>query len=231
MIKEMEDNRWTVRRHGSQLVINIPAIVLVCDADRASFEQAEALRQATEQGREQLTHPITGEMFAVAKNTRFVYTSNSGVDGDGGRGMVVTQKDTSMTNRMSGIYIPHPSKDFETKIYQKSYPDVDREHIDTLVNCTIALRKACREEHLALDVSIRQGLMWMKHTKEFQENYGVGFYEAFKEAFSFITGHMMERPNRAMFDSAIAGFLKSDSGEAVEENKKPTSNQCPIDSI
>ena len=231
LIAEMEDNRWTVQQYKDQLVINIPAIVLVCDADRASFEQAEALRQATEQDREQLTHPITGEMFPVAKNTRFIYTSNSGVDGDGGRGMITNRKDTSMTNRMSGVYIPHPSREFETKIYQKSYPDADPEHIATLVNCTVALRKACREENLALDVSIRQGLMWMKHTREFQENYGVGHYVAFKEAFSFITGHLMERPNRAMFESAIAGFLPTEDTNPKADKSKAQSSPCPIDSI
>lgn len=225
---EMEDEGWTVSIDSKNVAtISIPAIILISDYDRAGYEQLEALRQAVELGKEMLTCPITGEMFRVLENTRFIFTSNSGVDGDGGRGMNYQAKDTSMSNRMSAIYIPHPSVKFEESILQASFPERTSEEIETLVNCTRALRKAVREEYLALDCSIRQGLAWLGHIERFEQQFGIPFNQAALETLDAFTGHCFNKDTRSLLETTVKVFL-----EVKDPNEQPTvddGSKCPID--
>ena len=48
--------------------------------------------------------------------TIFLLTANSGVDGDGGRGNVTSQLDTSIVNRCIGVLAPPPSAKFEREM-------------------------------------------------------------------------------------------------------------------
>lgn len=233
VVAEMENEGWTVhldKRTGNKVIaiIMIPAIILISDYDRAGNEQIEALRQACELGKEMLTCPLTGEMFKVLKGTRFIFTSNSGVDGDGGRGMNYQSKDTSMSNRMSAIYIPHPSAKFEENILQASFPEVHNDNIKTIVQCSRALRKAVREEYLALDCSIRQGLAWLGHIEDFMSIYDMEFNEAALETLDFLTGHCFDKDTRSVLETAVKVFLVTKEDETTQDNGGDQ-NKCPID--
>lgn len=225
---EMEAEGWTVHLDNHIATITIPAIILISDYDRAGYEQLEALRQAVELGKEMLTCPITGEMFRVVPNTRFIFTSNSGVDGDGGRGMNYQAKDTSMSNRMSAIYIPHPSAKFEQSILQANFPERTSEEIETLVKCTRALRKAVREEYLALDCSIRQGLAWLGHIERFEQQFGIPFNEAALETLDAFTGHCFNKDTRTLLETTVKVFLEN-KDPALVQNDTNDGSKCPID--
>lgn len=229
LIAEMKSNDW-VAEHITEDVykLTLPFIVQIQDADRAP--KLEPLRQACELNKEMLTDPITGESFPVLRGTRFIFTGNSGVDGDGGRGMVVKQKDASMANRMSAIRVDHPSEEVEKQVYSRQYPQLSEHQVAMVTKCTNALREVCRQEHLALDVSMRQGLAWISHAVRFQEFYGCKFVKALKESLDALTGHFMDDENHELFKSAVSVFL-------VEENKtqpqtsNPSPSSCPIDNV
>jgi len=222
IIAEMESHRWIVKETSTQGVyqITIPFIIVFSDADRASNDQLETLRQAIELGKEMLTNPITGEMFPVCPGTRFVFTANSGVDGDDGRGMVVKQNDASITNRMSAIHIGHPSEEVEKVIYQAAFPEVDPQYIEMVVKCTRALRVVVRQEYLQMDVSIRNGSAWLIHALEMKEFYGCDMTKALKESFCSISNHFMGEQYRQMFESAVNVFLVKPSDS--NDQKKPS---------
>jgi len=228
IVGEMREEGWTVHLDDRNIAtISIPAIILISDYDRAGYEQLEALRQAVELGKEMLTCPITGEMFKVLPNTRFIFTSNSGVDGDGGRGMNYQSKDTSMSNRMSAVYIPHPSDKFEGQILQANFPERTSQEIETLVKCTRALRKAVREEYLALDCSIRQGLAWLGHIERFQGQFSIDFSKAALETLDAFTGHCFSKDTRTLLEATVKVFLVVDSD--IDEQGTKESSTCPID--
>jgi len=230
LIAEMQSHDW-VAEHIEEDVykITIPFIVQIQDADRAG-EKLEPLRQACELNKEMLTDPITGESFPVLRGTRFIFTGNSGVDGDGGRGMVVKQKDASMANRMSAIRVSHPSEEVEKQVYSRQYPQLSEHEVAMVTKCTNALREVCRQEHLALDVSMRQGLAWISHAVRFQDFYGCKFVKALKESLDSLTGHFMEDENAELFKSSVSVFLVEESkAQPRTSNSSPSS--CPIDNI
>ena len=226
LIAEMESHKWRVEKAGSFYKITIPYKIGIADVDRAGYEMMEAIRQAIENGKEMLTDPITGEMFNVFPGTRFFFTGNSGVDGDGGRGMIITQKDASIANRMSAIRVDHPSEKIEKAIYAKANPQLAEEHIDKIVKCTVALRQVCRQESLPLDISMRQGLAWIAHSLRFQSFYNVSFVKALEESFDALTGHFMDDENVELFKSAVSAFLTEDT---TKERKQYNPSNCPID--
>ena len=230
LIAEMKSHDW-VAEHISEDVykITLPFIVQIQDADRAG-EKLEPLRQACELNKEMLTDPITGESFPVLRGTRFIFTGNSGVDGDGGRGMVVKQKDASMANRMSAIRVDHPSEEVEKLVYSREYPQLSEHEVAMVTKCTNALREVCRQEHLALDVSMRQGLAWISHAVRFQGFYGCKFVKALKESLDALTGHFMDDENHELFKSAVSVFLVEEN-KAKPQTSNPSPSNCPIDNI
>lgn len=230
LVAEMKSHDW-VAEHITEDVykLTLPFIVQIQDADRAG-EKLEPLRQACELNKEMLTDPITGESFPVLRGTRFIFTGNSGVDGDGGRGMVVKQKDASMANRMSAIRVSHPSEEVEKQVYSREYPQLSQHEVAMVVKCTNALREVCRQEHLALDVSMRQGLAWISHAVRFQEFYGCKFIKALKESLDALTGHFMEDENAELFKAAVSTFLV-EANKAQPQTSNPSPSSCPIDNI
>lgn len=225
LIAEMQSHDWRVEHIEEDVYkITIPFIIQIQDADRACLEP---LRQACELNKEMLTDPVTGEAFPVLRGTRFIFTGNSGVDGDGGRGMIVKQKDASMANRMSAIRVSHPSEDVEKQVYSRQFPQLTDYEIGVVTRCTIALREVCIQENLALDVSMRQGLAWISHAVSFQKFYGCKFMRALKESLDSITGHFMEVENAQLFKSAVAVFLVNE--DQAQSNPDPKIQSCPID--
>lgn len=218
LISEMESFNWQVTNIIDNVYeILIPSLNLFSDFDRAGHLKTEAIRQAVEKGKEHLTDPITGEMFPVLHGTRFIFTSNSGVDGDNNRGMVTKIKDASIQNRMCAVTFDHPSEDFEVKIYSAKFPQLLSTQVLQVVQATRALREIVRAEYIPMDVSIRNGIAWIEHSIMFMEFYGCSWEKALKESFDSITGHFMTPENKALFTSGISTFITSHASASAEE--------------
>ena len=226
-IMDMEKANYHVVNNGGVLTITVPSVILFSDYDRAGVDQLEVLRQATELDKEKLSNPITGEMFPVLKGTRFYFTSNSGADGDDGRGNIYQMKDSSLLSRMIGIYAPPPTPKFERMVAQAEFPQFDQDQIKLLVDCTRAIRKVASEQQMGLEITLRQTKQWGHACLQVMEDLGIDdFKQALKRSFTIIKGHLNVKTNRDSFEGAIDPFLRSD---VVDAESMSQENICPID--
>ena len=226
-LKDMEKSRYTVLNDNGMLTITVPAIVLFSDYDRATPDQLEILRQALELGKEKLTNPITGEMFTILPGTRFYFTSNSGADGDGGRGNITQMKDSSLLSRCVGVYAPPPTPKFERMVVQAEFPMFDQDQIKLLVDCNRAIRKVAEEQAMGMEITLRQAKQWGHACLTVMEDLGISdFKKALKRSFSIIKGHLNEKHNQDALEGAIDPYLRSD---VVDAQSQSSSDVCPID--
>ena len=225
-INDMRENDYTVVNDNGMLTITIPAVILFSDYDRAEPGQVEILRQALELGKEKLTNPITGEMFDILPGTRFYFTSNSGSDGDGGRGNITQMKDSSLLSRMGAIYAPPPTPKFERMVVQAEFPQFSQEQVKLLVDCNRAVRKVSEEQDMGIEITLRQATLWGNATQLVMTSLGVSdFKKAMKHGFNLIKGHLMEKHNQDALEGAIDPYLRSD----VVDSQSQEQEVCPID--
>ena len=226
-IKDMEKNGYRVVNDAGMLTITVPSIILFSDYDRATPDQLEILRQALELGKEKLTNPITGEMFDILPNTRFYFTSNSGADGDGGRGNITQMKDSSLLSRCVGIYAPPPTPKFERMVVQAEFPMFDTDQVKLLVDCNRAIRKVAEEQAMGMEITLRQAKQWGHACLTVMDDLGVtDFKKALKRSFAIIKGHLNEKHNQDALEGAIDPYLRSD---VVDAQSQDSSDVCPID--
>jgi hypothetical protein len=209
------------------MTITIPSVVLISDYDRAKPEHLEILRQALELNKERLAHPITGELFPILKGTRFIFTGNSGVDGDGGRGMLFTEKDGSLISRLGGICVPPPTPKFERSVLAKLFPQLSPEQVKLVVDCSRACRKLSKEMNWGLPITLRQSRIWTSMALEVMEDMGItDWKEALKWGFMLIKGHLSDETNIKEMEGAVTAYLDA---EGTPESAPNTANVCPID--
>lgn len=226
-IKDMEKVGYTVSNDDGMLTITIPSMILFSDYDRATPDQLEILRQALELNKEKLTNPITGEMFDILPNTRFYFTSNSGADGDGGRGNITQMKDSSLLSRCIGIYAPPPTPKFERMVIQAEFPMFTQDQVKLLVDCNRAIRKVAEEQAMGLEITLRQGKQWGHACLTVMEDLGItDFKKALKRSFAIIKGHLNEKHNQDALEGAIDPYLRSDVVDSVSQQ---SGDVCPID--
>ena len=226
-ILDMEKAGYAVSNDEGMLTITVPSVILFSDYDRATPDQLEILRQALELNKEKLTHPITGEMFAILPNTRFYFTSNSGADGDGGRGNITQMKDSSLLSRCIGIYAPPPTPKFERMVVQAEFPMFDADQVKLLVDCNRAIRKVAEEQDMGLEITLRQAKQWGHACLTVINDLGVkDFKKALKRSFVVIKGHLNEKHNQDALEGAIDPYLRSD---VVDAQSQGNNEVCPID--
>ena len=226
-IKGMEKVGYTVLNDGGMLTITVPSMILFSDYDRATPDQLEILRQALELNKEKLTNPITGEMFDILPNTRFYFTSNSGADGDGGRGNITQMKDSSLLSRCIGIFAPAPTPKFERMVVQAEFPMFTQDQVKLLVDCNRAIRKVAEEQAMGLEITLRQGKQWGHAALTVMEDLGItDFKKALKRSFAIIKGHLNEKHNQDALEGAIDPYLRSD---VVDAQSQQSGDVCPID--
>ena len=226
-VEDMEKSGYTVVNDGGMLTITVPCVILFSDYDRATPDQLEILRQALEMGKEKLTNPITGEMFDILPNTRFYFTSNSGADGDGGRGNITQMKDSSLLSRCIGVYAPPPTPKFERMVVQAEFPMFDQDQVKLLVDCNRAIRKVAEEQAMGIEITLRQAKQWGQACLTVMEDLGItDFKKALKRSFSIIKGHLNEKHNQDALEGAIDPYLRSD---VVDAQSQSSSSVCPID--
>ena len=225
VIRELESIDYIVENNDGVLKINIPSVCLFSDYDRADSEQLEVLRQALEMGKGKLTNPITGELFDIHPGTRFFFTSNSGVDGDGGRGNITKRKDSSLLSRTRAIYTPEPTEKFETEVIMTKFPELLEAEAKLLVKCTRSVREVAKQQRMGLEITLRQTIAWAEDTILIRDIDGMEWKEAMKYSFSTITGHLGEEYNRDALQGAIDPHLKSN----VIDELSQSSTTCPID--
>ena len=190
-----------------------PYVILFSDFDRAEPAQIEFLRQALQLGGDAyLTCPISGERYPVLENTTFYFTANSGVDGDGRRGMLTKERDASITNRLLSVVVPPASESFEIKVVMGEHPQLDLAQAKLLIKSLRAVRKASIESDLGFEVSIRQGIYLAKWALSFlKRNPSVSFNEALKRAYNVVVfGHFMSKESIAPLMGAIDPILQAD---------------------
>lgn len=189
--------------------IRVPALILISDFDRATPRQAEVFRQAfEEEGRRYLTHPSTGAKLPIAEGTIFLLTANSGVDGDGGRGNVTSQLDTSIVNRCIGVLAPAPTAKFETQVLSSRFPQLDKAEVALLVKCLRGVRQVVLDMNLPLEISLRTGNMVAKKAIKAKRR-GATWEQALRRGFRVVTGFMHEEDNRASVEGALDPFIGS----------------------
>lgn len=191
--------------------VKYPYVVLFSDFDRAEPSQVEFLRQALQLGGDAyLTCPITGSRFAVLEGTTFYFTANSGVDGDGRRGMLVKERDASITNRLVAVNVPPASESFEIKVVMGEYPEIDKTKATLLVKTLRAVRKACLESDLGFEISIRQGLALGKWALAFQKRVpSATWQDALRRAYTTVVmGHFMQKESIAPIWGALDPLLE-----------------------
>ena len=198
---------FKIMRGGREITVG--AIILISDFDRALNRQAEVFRHAFEErGRRYLTHPTTAHKMFIHDETIFLLTANSGVDGDGGRGNVTSQLDTSIINRMIGCLAPPPSAKFEREMIALRYPQLDKAEVALLVKCLRAVRGAVHDAQLPLEISLRTANMVAKKALR-RKNVGMAWEKALRHGFRVVTGFMHEPDNRAMVEGALDPIIGS----------------------
>ncbi|MAR83228.1 MAG: hypothetical protein CMF55_00320 [Legionellales bacterium] len=198
---------YEIERNGKKITVG--AVILVSDFDRATPRQAEVFRQAFEEkGRRYLTHPTTGDKLPIHDDTIFLLTANSGVDGDGGRGNVTSQLDTSIVNRCIGVLAPPPSAKFEREMVQLRYPQLDKAEVALLVKCLRSVRGAVHDAQLPLEISLRTANMVAKKSLR-RKAKGMAWEKALREGFRVVSGFMHEADNRAMIEGALDPIIGS----------------------
>ena len=187
-----------------------PYVILFSDFDRAEPSQVEFLRQALQLGGDAyLTCPIDGQLYPILEGTTFYFTANSGVDGDGRRGMLVKERDASITNRLNSVVVPPASESFEVKVVMGEYPMIEQTQAKMLVKSLRAVRKASLECDLGFEVSIRQGLALGKLALSFQKRVPSATWgEALKFAYeSVVMGHFLNKESTAPLWGALDPIL------------------------
>jgi hypothetical protein len=204
-------------KRANGVVVKTTPIIAVSDADRAS--NLEDFRQALEaQKRRYFTHPATGEKIDIADNVTFILTGNTGVDGDGGKGMIASPLDTSIVNRLKGIYVPPPSAEREARILGGMCPSLSKKEIALSVKCLRALRQAIEDASIPYEVSLRTAKMAVE-TAVFLLSCGEKWEDALREGFlGVVQGFCHETDNRALIEGAldpILGSPKITAGSAI----------------
>lgn len=213
LIKQMEEENYKVERLDDKglLKITVPSIILFSDYDRATPEQVEFLRQATELDKEKIAHPVTGKMYPVLKGTRIILTSNSGADGDGGRGNITRAKDASFLSRLSAVMVPPHTQAFEKKVITAAFPVLSDLEVQTLSDCIRAVRRVSHEDRMGIEITLRQAKMWGSLALDWlAEGLADTFNDALKDTFESVVGHLMEDHNRDALQGAIDTYLSSD---------------------
>jgi len=202
-----------------------PVTILISDVDRAQPRQVEVLRQALQsQGEQYLTNPVTGEKIPVCQGTRFYLTANAGVDGDGGRGNVSAQLDTSIVNRTMGVLASEPTPEYERKILQSRFPERSKEEIALVVKLMRGVKKAVEEGGIPLEISIRSSIQTLDLSARHLSR-GASFHDALRASMRAFKGHLMEADNRALIDGAVEAQL----GAQTSATQGAPSAQSPID--
>lgn len=200
------DEKW--KEIGAE---RIAPVVLISDFDRATPRQLEVFRQAFEErSRRYLSHPTTGCEMPIHPDTLFILTSNSGIDGDGGRGNVTSQLDTSIVNRIMGVLAPAPSAKFERDVLSRKFPELDKTEVALLVKCLRSLRSAMEDGGLAFEVSLRTGNMVAQKAIRAKRR-GKTWEEALRRGFKVVEGHCHEADNRALIKGALDPIIGSPS--------------------
>ena len=200
---------YPIVRNGKE--IRVPAFILISDFDRATPRQAEVFRQAFEQeGRRYLTHPTTGEKLPILEGTTFFLTANSGVDGDGGRGNVTSQLDTSIVNRCVGVFAPAPSAKFEREMISKAYPSLAKDEVALLVKALRAVRQCVIDSNIALEISLRTANQVAKKAIR-HKGRGLSWEKALRKGFGVVRGFMHEADNRALIEGALDPIIGSEA--------------------
>lgn len=192
-------------RNGREYIA--PVTILISDIDRAHPRQVEVLRQALQsQGSAYLTNPVTGEKIPVLAGTRFYLTANAGADGDGGRGNVSQQLDTSIINRTIGVLASEPTPEYERKIIASRFPALDKAQVALVVKLSRAVKEAIERACLPLEVSIRTSIQ-LADIASLHTARGVDFNAALRKSVSVLKGHLMVPENRGVIDGAVEAVL------------------------
>lgn len=189
----------------------VDPVVMISDADRA--RDLEDFRQALERkGRRYYTHPADGSEITIADGVSFVLTGNTGVDGDGGKGMVASQLDTSIVNRLRASYAPPPTAEFEASVLEGDFPQLASTEIKLAVKCLRALRQALEDNAIAYEVSLRTAGMAVESACFMRERMGKKWEEALREGFlGVVQGWCAEADNRALIAGALDPIVGSPS--------------------
>ena len=201
-----------------------PYVILFSDFDRAEPAQMEFLRQALQLGGDAyLTCPIDGQIYPILEGTTFYFTANSGVDGDGRRGMLTKERDASITNRLNAVIVPPATESFEIKVVMGEYPQLDLPMAKLLIKSLRAVRKASLESDLGFEVSIRQGIALAKIALSFQKRMpSTSWGEALKWAYeSVIMGHFMSKESTAPLWGALDPILGTPLSALSDEEVDP----------
>ena len=198
-----------------------PCFILISDIDRATPRQLEVIRQALQSdGNAYLTCPVTAKPIAVNPDTIWYFTANSGVDGDGGRGNVTQEMDSSIANRMIAIHAEPPTEAFERKIIQAKFGDsLSKDQVKMLVVCVRAVRSAMEYNQTGLEISIRTAQSLASYVCS-EMSFGESFEDALRESFDCVSGFFMDKANRALIQGAIDPKIGSTWGD--QQSTTPT---------
>tara|TARA_B100000927_G_scaffold283612_1_gene271556 strand:+ start:1234 stop:2214 length:981 start_codon:yes stop_codon:yes gene_type:complete len=191
----------------SALRSGVAPFIIISDIDRA--RDMEAFRTAFEEkSRRYFTHPTTGEALPIHPDTIFYLTANSGIDGDGGRGNITSQLDTSIMNRCIGVYAPPPSASFEREILTGKFPQLDKAEIALLVKALRSVRALVEDLSLPYEVSLRTGNIVAKRALR-EKARGKTWEEGLRVAFRSVSSFCHEADNRAAIKGALDPIIGS----------------------
>ena len=205
----------TITRQGKEMTI--PAVILISDFDRANPRTLEAFRNAFEAPEGWFAMP-DGSVLEVCRGTTFLLTSNSGVDGDGGSGMISEPIDASIANRLNWISTPHPSEEWMTEVILSTFPVIG-ENAETLVKAMNALKAVAEQLQLPFGVSIRDCLRWAEHISILMDA-GLSFEEGIKRCVAGSVEATRDEANTNALWGAVDPFVgsKIPRGEAAAGN-------------
>lgn len=194
-----------IQRNGEEMVV--PAVILISDFDRANPRTLETFRNAFE-GREGWFAMPDGSVLEVARGTTFILTSNSGVDGDGGSGMISEAIDASIANRLNWISTPHPSEGWMKEVILSTFPRIGARQALTLVKAMNALKAVAEQLQLPFGVSIRDCLRWAEHISILM-NAGLSFEEGIKRCVAGSVEATRDEANTNALWGAVDPFVGS----------------------
>jgi predicted RecA/RadA family phage recombinase len=202
----------------------VPYLVLISDLDRATKNQAEALRLILDSITGRVQGP-DGRVHKVLDGTKIVATANSSGSGDtSGRCISSNPIDASILDRFE-VKIRFNAMDWrdEVEILKQEFPQLTQESLMVVGNVVAAVRAAAKQG-LQFDLSHRGVVGWCKMTTILIKT-GMIESQALKVATrSFIDGAGDEYTEQALkvaIDPHIAGGLlqggSSTSGRLTEE--------------
>ena len=194
-----------IQRNGEEMVI--PAVILISDFDRANPRTLEAFRNAFEAPEGWFAMP-DGSVLEVAEGTTFILTSNSGVDGDGGSGMISEAIDASIANRLNWISTPHPSEEWMSEVVTAAHPSITPAQATTLVKAMDALKAVAEQLQLPFGVSIRDCLRWAEHISILMDA-GLSFEEGIKRCVAGSVEATRDEANTNALWGAVDPFVGS----------------------